>query len=93
MSLYMPLAHSGAFRPGKTTAGSDAPARSAGSALQRNNCRGVPFKFGTEEEVPRYRVPTKDPESRPPLGGPYLTPSPPLRPRNLGQRFSLKTGD
>lgn len=53
MSLYMPLAHSGAFRPGKTTAGQTRqpgrPGLKAVCSLQKRipSAKGVPFKVVT----------------------------------------------
>lgn len=88
----MLLAHSGAFRPGKTTAGSDTPA-CPGSSGSRKNCQGVPSsscgETGWRCPVPSF---DEDPRSRPSLGGPHLTPTLPAGPGTLAKASSSRQG-
>lgn len=94
--VYMPLAHSGVFRPGKTTAGQKRqPGRlglKAVCSLERKSelPRG-PLQVRDLKGwgCPQCQVSTKDPEFGPPFLGPHSA----LPPRNLGQRFLLKSGD
>lgn len=92
MSLYMPLAHSGAFRPEKPQLGQ--PRRPAGGSPGEEELpRGPARACGREGTGRGASARVKDPGSRPPLGGPCVTPSPPCGQGTWANAFSSRTGD